>query len=42
MEKIRDASFDIKAKFGIADLDEDPLKAMMSNRYGVDKRVEMM
>jgi hypothetical protein len=32
----------MKAKFGISDFEEDPLKAMMSNRYDIDKRVEMM
>jgi hypothetical protein len=26
MERFRDAKFDMKAKFGISDLDEDPIK----------------
>jgi hypothetical protein len=40
MERFRDASFDMKAMFGIADSEEDPLK--MVNRYDMDKRLEMM
>lgn len=38
MEKFRDNSFDMKARFGIADINEDPLK-MMGGRYDIDKRL---
>lgn len=42
MEKFRDASFDMKSKFGIADFEEDPFKAMVHNRYDLNKRAEMI
>ena len=41
MEKFRDASFDMKAKFGIVDIDDDPLKPM-KDRYSMDRRLELM
>lgn len=37
MERFRDASFDMKSRFGIVDLDDDPMKAV--NRYDVDRRL---
>ena len=40
MERFRDASFDMKARFGIVDFEEDPLKQV--NRYDVDKRLELI
>ena len=40
MEKFRDNSFDMKAKFGIVDFNDDPLKRM--GRYDIEKRLEMM
>lgn len=35
MERFRDASFDMKAKFGIDDYEEDPLKSLATNRYSI-------
>jgi DNA-binding SARP family transcriptional activator len=41
MEKFRDASFDMKAHFGIDDAHEDPMKPL-SNRYDTNKRAEQI
>jgi hypothetical protein len=40
MERFRDASFDMKSRFGIADLDDDPMKVV--NRYDMDRRLDQM
>ena len=40
MERFRDESFDFKARFGISDFDDDPLK--MVPRYDIEKRAEML
>ena len=41
MEKFRDANFDIKAKFGISDLEVDPLKEV-PKRYQVATRIDLI
>ena len=41
MEKFRDASFDIRAKFGISDLEDDPLQHV-PKRYQVSNKIDLI
>ena len=40
MEKFRDNSFDMKARFGIADFNDEPFKKQ--GRYDLDKRLDLL